>query len=443
MQVIYRLRQSRFAIDTASMLSGRFLTVFVGILTSIVIARILGPSNKGAVTAVLSLPLLVLSFGELGLRQATTYIVGKQKADEQDVISTLAFLLLPASALGIIIVLGVSLYLGYPQKYGWMASLIALLLIPFGLASRFAFGFLMGKRRLREIAFRDFISAASIFLLIMPLTLVEKVRIEGVLAANVLGTLVGTIFMIRAVKQYGHLVPRYIRNLPLMLFRLGFVYAFALFIMNLHYRIDIVLLEHLSNTEQVGVYSVAVNLAEMLWLFSAALQTVNFSYSAVAKEPSVHSTKTARLVRVVLWGSVGPCLALYFAAPLLIKGAYGDAYAASGNVVRAILPGIWISVVLKVLNSDLAGQGRPNAALYTHFCALALNIVLNLWWIPLYGAIGSAWASSLSYSFGAAIYAIAYAHMNNISIKSIFVLNRSDITSILQVFKKAGKKSYA
>ncbi len=83
------------------------------------------------------------------------------------------------------------------------------------------------------------------------------------------------------------------------------------------------------------------------------------------------------IMRITLWGSLLPCMLLYFLAPWLVPAIYGDAYAKSSDVIQAIMLGVWMALIFKVLNSDLAGRGKPQAALWVYALALLINIALK------------------------------------------------------------------
>jgi Na+-driven multidrug efflux pump len=56
-----------------------------------------------------------------------------------------------------------------------------------------------------------------------------------------------------------------------------------------------------------------------------------------------------------------------------------------------------------------------------------INVVLNFWWIPKFGALGSAWASSVSYSIGAIIFAVVYARMSHLTLADLFIPTLADL----------------
>ena len=64
---------------------------------------------------------------------------------------------------------------------------------------------------------------------------------------------------------------------------LGLVYAAALFIINLNYSIDIILLDILSQSFETGIYTKGAAITQYLWQIPMMLSTIVFARSAVAK----------------------------------------------------------------------------------------------------------------------------------------------------------------
>lgn len=425
----------KFVADVVALLTGRLFIIGIGLVGNVVMARLLGPESKGIVTAILVIPSLIQSFAELGLRQSTMYYIGKNIYDDQCVLSTVSFLAWITSTIGSIVIICLYFWNDFPQKYGWGAILVSVPLLSCHLISQYAEGVLLAKQRIREISIVRVLERVIYLFLMIGLVLLLS-DVIGAILATVLAAGVTTIYIIHLIRQYGHLKPMYIPGLPMKFVRLGFVYAVALFVLSLGYRLDVILLERLSTPWEVGIYSIGVNLAELLWLLPTALTTVNFARSAATKDALVYARKTALVMRITFWGGLLPCLVLFYLAPWLIPLVYGNGFAASAVVVQGILPGIWMALIFKVLNSDLAGRGRPEAALWVYGFALSINVCLNLWLIPHYGAVGSAWASSVSYSVGALVYAMVYARMSALKFHELFLFSRDEITRFLSLMRR-------
>ncbi len=438
--MLKRIHLSEFLTHTAALLNARFLSMGLGIASSILLARILGPENKGALTAILVIPNMLLSFADLGFRQSTTYFIGKQVCADQDILSTLSLVSFITSLLAMLLAILVYMLNGFGHTYGWTLLSIALLQLPFGIVVNYGTGVLLGKKRINIAAQRQILVAILQLFLLFPLVLAMPAdyRLGGALLTTALSFAFGALYILRDVQRFGSLRPRYIPGLPFYFLKMGVVYALALFVLALNYRVDILLLTRLSNSTEVGLYSVGVNLAQLLWFLPTALSTVNFAHSAGAKNHLQYAQKNARLLRIVLWGAIPPVILLYLVSPWLVPLVYGEAYAESAKIVQAILPGVWIMLIHKVLSSDLAGRGKPNIALGIYSVALVLNVLLNFLWIPAYGGIGSAWASNFSYAVGALALAIVYARISELELTQLFLLQKSDFQQFLLQFKIKG-----
>jgi O-antigen/teichoic acid export membrane protein len=110
----------------------------------------------------------------------------------------------------------------------------------------------------------------------------------------------------------------------------------------------------------------------------------------------------------------------------LIPLVFGEEFTKSVPMLRGILPGVLVLVVFRILNSRLAGMGRPQVAIYSFILPLILNLLLNILWIPRYGGMGAVWATNISYATGCAIFLFAYSWKVRMPIAEIFRYRKSD-----------------
>ena len=68
---------SSFKADLISVGFSKILIIVSSLLTSIIIARELGPEMNGTIATLLVYPSLFMSIGSLGISQSTTYFLGK------------------------------------------------------------------------------------------------------------------------------------------------------------------------------------------------------------------------------------------------------------------------------------------------------------------------------------------------------------------------------
>lgn len=173
----------------------------------------------------------------------------------------------------------------------------------------------------------------------------------------------------------------------------------------LNYRASLFLVERFHGLETVGTYSVAVTVAELLWLLSSSV-TVSVYARIGHPDRAVAAGMTVHAVRINV-------LATVVAAPLLMLGAWwalpqvlGEAYQASLLPLAALLPGVAAYAAASSLSAFYTNHlGRPQLSGAIAGLSLLISFGLGLWWVPQGGAMGAALASSTGY-----IGAIAVAY---------------------------------
>jgi O-antigen/teichoic acid export membrane protein len=208
--------------------------------------------------------------------------------------------------------------------------------------------------------------------------------------------------------------------------RLGIVFALSIFIMQLNYKVDIILLKKYSTLEQVGLYSLAVVVAEQIWHVPSAIEIIVLTRSAAANDDQASNRTVASIMRVSFIISILFGLFVYFVVPYLVPLIFGHQFIKSVPMIRGILPGVLALVIFRILNSRLAGMGKPQVAIYSFIPALIINFILNLLWIPQYGAMGAVWATNASYGFGCFTFLFAYSWKIKMSVIEIFRFRKSD-----------------
>ena len=432
---IHTIKLPKFLSDTLALLSSKIFIIIVQFVIGIFITRLLGPSGKGIVTTALVIPTIVISLADLGLRQSITYFMGKKLYSDQQIISTITLSLIFTSILGIIGALFAYLISGFQLRYGWGVLIIPLGLIPATLVISYSNGVLMAKRQVTKLSIINVLPEIIYLFLALFLVLLKLSQPELVLLGHMLASTITAGYLLFTIKKYGELKPEFNSDLFWNILKKGVIFALALFVISLNYSVDVIILDRLTNAAEVGIYSIGVTVANMLWLIPNAIHMTNSSYSANAIDNLEYSKKSVFLLKVVLWVSLLPLLILFFISPYVIPWIYGKDFSTSGIVVQAILPGVWAMLIFKILNSDLAGRGRPEAALWVYLLAAGINIGLNIWWDPLYGAIGAAWASSVSYSFGGLLFAVAYGRISCIKFKDLLIPNKHDIQNLIGLIK--------
>lgn len=206
----------------------------------------------------------------------------------------------------------------------------------------------------------------------------------------------------------------------------GVFYALSFLTIQLNYRIDVVLLKVLSTPSEIGIYSLGVSVAELLWQIPLAVGVVVMSRSANATDKTALNESTARLLRISLVAGLALSAGIVVLSPWLVPLVFGSGYLPSVRVMQTIMPGILMIIMFRILSGQLAGAGRPDAALKAFAPALVLNVALNYLWIPQYGANGAVMATNLSYSLASVVYLFIFSRITGMPVKEIFRFGKED-----------------
>lgn len=163
----------------------------------------------------------------------------------------------------------------------------------------------------------------------------------------------------------------------------------------LNLRATLFVVERVHGLEVTGVYSVAVQLAELLWVLSAGVSAA--AYHRLHGDGAARLALRAARWGVALAGVAAPLLALvaWWALPVLL----GPAYAAARAPLLWLLPGVVVYAGASALSAWFThGQGRPGWAARIAALSLAVTLALAAVLVPALGAVGAALATSAGYA---------------------------------------------
>ena len=172
-----------------------------------------------------------------------------------------------------------------------------------------------------------------------------------------------------------------------------------------NYRLDQWILGVVGTSRQLGLYSVAVALAETLFYLPTAIAMAQRPdlVRADSREAGRQATRGLRLGFVATGGLA---LALFLAAPFFIPPVFGEDFGGSVIDVRILLFGSFGIVAMKLLGVAVTAQRRPGLASVGAVVALAITVGLDLLLIPSHGDVGASIASTVAYTAGGAALAL-------------------------------------
>lgn len=417
-----RFLKKIFNNDYAFSFVNKISSVLVGIVTSALINRFLGPEGKGQYAYVINIVNLVVIAGNFGFYQSYPKSKRQNMPDitekYADVFIT-QFLIYSAIA-GVL-----SFFCGGNSLY-----ICALFLVPIQvLTAQF------GMVALVEfINFRQKLQFFTTFLNLVLTVLIYLLAPRHVVFIMGMLLLKDMIFIVMYLIKIKY-IPRPFRvegQFLKMLFRFGFVAMISAFLLTLNYKADVIMLKLFVDDAQIGLYSVGVVLAEYVWLIPDAFKEVLFARTA--KDDSINEIMSC--IRINLYVSFAIIIGIILIGKPFISIMYGNEFIDSYAVSCIIMCGVPAMVLYKMTTSLYVANGKQLFYLGTLAISAVSNIVLNFIFIPLYGKLGAAIASAISYNLCGLIFFGRFLHDYNIKWYETFTISKKDIMMIVGKIKK-------
>ena len=174
-------------------------------------------------------------------------------------------------------------------------------------------------------------------------------------------------------------------------------------VVTIYMKIDQVMIKEMLGEYEVGVYSAAVRLSEVWYFIPMIISTSLFPAILNAKKVSkeLYNNRIQRLYTFVFWMAFGICVPMTFLSDWIVSFLYGSAYMEAGQVLSIH---IWAGVF--VFLGVVSGKFylSENMQIYTTIntaVGAIVNVALNYILLPIYGVIGAAFATLISYAVAA------------------------------------------
>jgi O-antigen/teichoic acid export membrane protein len=431
----------RFAKDSAYNLTRQALSILLGLITSIIIARTLGVEARGVYAVTLLLSTILITLINSGFQVSIIYHAARAEHEItsmiQDNNALTVWLALGGLGIGAVVILFLHDYLfsDVPQTL----LLFSLFILPVTMFKENLNSIFRGNQDFRTFNLIEIIPQIGILVLTILLVAWLQIGVIGAILAIIGGRLMGLVIAAWTLHK------RYQTNL--MSLRINWPYTRQIVqygkyvhIANisalLNYRIDTLLLNLLSTTRSVGIYDVAVTLVERLWSLSEALSAIMLPrIASLSNDDPQRRHLTPIVARYLFWINVTIGIVLSILAEWLIVLLYGEPYRESAVALRLLIPGIVIWGVATILAQDVSGRGEPrlNAAAAT--IAALVNFVGNMLLIPHLDYAGASITTTISYTMYALILAWSFSHLSGASWRELIVPTREDVRRLRLVLK--------
>jgi len=387
------------------------MMLFISILQGVMNARILHAEGKGLVVIYMSLYSMIYAFSNLGIRQSSSYYYSKENMNSNDIFKVHSLAIIISSIFTSCLLL-ISFY--YQGIFNKNIFIYFILMLPLALYTTFTTSFALSNKWISRLNVVKLVTPLSFFIILLIIYFIfDKKNVESYFLAQLLAYFVTSLYVYswaRKIDGFTYSLENVLsiwKNYKKIISK-GIIYASSLFVFGINFKIDIIILNNMVSLSEIGVYSIGVAFAELIWQLPAVLSMLIFSYSVSDNNEKQFSLKLWNKNKKIMLLLI-PVLIIY---ALLVKYIlpilYGIEFLNSYLVTFLLLPGTYAIVSFNIFSADLAAKGKPYYALIVFSIFAIINILFNYFLIPLYGINGAAIASSISYILASVIYIIIY-----------------------------------
>jgi O-antigen/teichoic acid export membrane protein len=380
--------------NTFTIFAGRASNALFLFLLTLVVSRHFGPALFGVFSFLTTIVVSANTFSSLGLDVWMVREITKAPEKAKQYFSTILGLKAGTSLVTLLLVFLIFQATDLPETTLHLLWILSISLI-FNTVSQTLWHY---GDCFKEFVYHSFLWAASN--IVKSLTGIALILLYGELELLIIGivfaealALILSLYVIR--RRFGPFAPQFqfsvwwsylSRSAPI---GLGVIFSV------LYFRLDIVMLQLMTDDRVVGFYSAAYKLFEIVVILPHSLMIVLFP-SLVEEFHKDRGTfeisfKKAFMVFFMVGSSIA--LVFYSFSNEIIGLIYGNGFLFSVKVLDVLAIAMSLSFLIFLLSNILIVSGREMTNTWSLVGATILNVALNFALIPIHGELGAAWTT--------------------------------------------------
>lgn len=392
-----RIFASREIRNASWIIAGRIIQMILSFLISIFTARYLGPANYGIINYAGAYVAFFTSLCTLGINSVIIKDFVDNPDEQGTTIGTTIFLRLISSLLSSLMIIGVVCIIDNGEPETIAVSALCSISLVFQIFDTINYWF-QSKYQSKITAIATLIAyvATSVYKII--LLILHKSVVWFAFSTSV-DYIFLALCLFYAYKN--HNGPKFHLSLKKGKFLLYQSYHYILsgMMVAIYGQTDKFMLKQMLNETSVGYYSLASSV-NMMWCFvlQAIIDSLYPTIMALYKDGNqkAFEKKNRQLYSIVIYISIFVAIMFIIFGKFAINLVYGNEYEPAASLLKIIT---WYTIFAYLgvaRNAWIVCTNNQKYLKYIYFSAAFLNVLLNLCFIPIFGANGAAFASLLT-----------------------------------------------
>ena len=387
----------KYFINTSWLMFGKVFSMLVSFL----MVRYLGPIAFGDLSFAIALTTIVAAVGALGLDSFIIREIIKEPGKKDEILGTSLGMRLGVNLLLIPISIGAYLIMHHFSAHpGSSLTLIVALL---SMASLFKSFNVIDSYFQSQVQSKYVVQVQNTCVFISAIVKVSLVWLDMPLIFFAMAlTFDAFILALGLVWMYharGFDISKWTFNLARAqsLLKQSFPLILSAVMVSIYMKIDQVMLKSVGS-EEVGIYSAAANISEAWYFIPIAIVTSVFPalINARLNDPARYKKRLQNLYDLLMLISLPVALGVSFLGSDIIHLLYGNRFEGAGAMLSIH---IWSGVFVFLGSASsqyLLAEGFTMISFQRTAAGAIVNILLNLWLIPLYGGLGASIATLIA-----------------------------------------------
>lgn len=436
------IKQHGLMVSSLSIFTTQSLFVLLNAIAQIILARGLGPADRGIFALATLFPLIVMELTGLGIASAVIYFIGKKRAAAEEIVGTALTAVLIWGAFITALTLLASPVL-FPFAFGGVNPAylyVSLALLPVFFASAVLNCSLLAKGALVRFGLLNNIRAVGLLLSIFVVLAASLPHLLGFFIGWIVSSLVASLATIYLTRKFFKLRLMIRWTLFKEMLSYGVRIKATEVLLYLSYRVDLLLVAGFAGPKAAGIYAVAIALTEVIWQVPGAVATA--LYTRVSASPASENLARMPIVtRNAIFITLLACTPFIFFGDFLIGAAFGAEFTEVVDALLILVPGVVLFGGAKMLTNYFTGSGKTGMPNIAAAACLTTMVTLDLFLIPAYGVNGAAAAASVAYALYAFIVIWAFLRHSADSPFNLLLVKASDLKMYLTLIGRVREKA--
>jgi O-antigen/teichoic acid export membrane protein len=378
-------------------LATQVLTAGFGVVSGILLPRLLGPKGRGELAAVTVWPLTLVFAASLGIDRAAVFFAAKKRQNTSPVASACLGLGTVQSLVAISV--GLFVIPVVLRNYGSAVvrlSTLFLFYAPVILANNLQSSMLLGCLDTKSYNLCRTIAPGCYALAIATLFLLERRSILVIVLAQGLGygvaAWIATRITVRRLRPSWRWEAATVKGM----LKYGVKTHAGALTSFINERLDQLLMSLLLPSTQLGIYVAAVAFADSLLIMPRGIGMVTMASGSNCDEVGAWRWARRSALLTALW-LVPSGVGLWLLSPWLIPHVFGAAFASSVLPCRILILGSCAMGLTTILHEASRSANHPEVPSFAEVVGLAVTIILLAMLLRPYGPVGAALASAGAY----------------------------------------------